>query len=69
MMIDKVIYYFELFLALCGDIARTDISIFALLIVLLAAGMVVYAFYRAIYCSIWPGETSQTHIKRIVLED
>lgn len=68
-MIDKVIYYFDLFLTLCGDIARSDISISALLIVLLAAGVVVYAFYRAIYCVIWPGETSQAHIKRIVLED
>ena len=67
-MIDKAIYYFELFLSLCGDIGSSEISILALLVVLIAAAMVVYAFYRAIFCMIWPGEISETHIKRTILD-
>lgn len=68
-MIDKVIYYFELFLSLCGEIADSGITVYALTVVLVAAGVVVYAFYRAIVCFFWPGETATTHIKRTVLED
>lgn len=68
-MFDAAAYYFKLFLTLCGDIVSSDISIPALLIVFFAAAVVVYAFYQAIICTIWPGETSSAHIKRKVLED
>ncbi len=68
-MIDKATYYFELFLSLCGNIGTSEISIPALLVVLIAAAVVVYAFYRAIFCMIWPGETSEAHIKRTILDD
>jgi hypothetical protein len=68
-MFEEATYYFKLFLTLCGDIVSSDISMAALLIVVFSTGVVIYAFYQAIICTIWPGETSSAHIKRKVLED
>ncbi len=68
-MIEKALYYFELFMTLCGDFVTSDISIFSWVLVLIAFIMVVYAFYKTIMYMLWPGELSPNHIKRTVLND
>jgi hypothetical protein len=68
-MKETIAYYFQVFLSLCGELFTGYTSIFELAIVLLAFLVVVYAFYKAITLSLWPGETSKNHIKRTVLED
>lgn len=64
---DRIIYYFDLFISLCGDV--TSASLFGIIVVVLATITLIYAFYRAVYVSIWPGEVEPDHIKRRILSE
>ncbi|MCG8432900.1 MAG: hypothetical protein MJA83_02585 [Gammaproteobacteria bacterium] len=66
---ERVIYYFELLATLCGFDGRSGYSIPGMIVVLLALVAVIYAFYRAIISTIWPGETARSHIKHRILSD
>lgn len=68
-MIEKVNYYFELFISLCGYNGSDDSTYIGWMIVLLSTAVVVYAFYVAISRAIWPGEQSRSHIKYRVFDD
>lgn len=43
-------------------------SILDLILVTASLLVVLYAFYQAIRCTMWPGERSPDHIKRRILE-
>ncbi len=64
---DRVGYYMELLASACGFDAPDAITKSGLVVVLLATCVLIYAFYRAVYVTIWPGETNADHIKRRVL--
>ncbi len=66
---DSVNYYIELLASVCGFETPDTIEMFGLVVVLLATFILIYAFYRAIFLTIWPGETSADHIKRRVLNE
>ncbi len=61
---DRVGYYIELLASVCGFDAPDTITRFGLVVVFLATGVLIYAFYRAVYVTIWTGETNADHIKR-----
>ncbi|MFT5350150.1 MAG: hypothetical protein ACI909_003641 [Planctomycetota bacterium] len=64
---DRVNYYFELLASVCGFDSPDTITALGLSVVLLATCILIYSFYRAVYVTIWPGETNLNHIKRRVL--
>ena len=64
---DRANYYIELLASVCGFGSPDTITTLGLVVVLLATCVLIYAFYRAVYVTIWPGETSADHIKRRVL--
>ncbi len=64
---DRVSYYIELLASMCGFDNPDTVTTFGLVVVIIATFILIYAFYRAIYVTIWPGETSVDHIKRRVL--
>jgi len=66
---DSVNYYIELLATVCGFETPDTIDTFGLAVVLLATLVLIYAFYRAILLTIWPGEISADHIKRRVLNE
>ncbi len=64
---DRANYYIGLLASVCGFESPDTITTLGLAVVLLATCVLIYAFYRAVYVTIWPGETSADHIKRRVL--
>jgi len=69
-MIERVQYYVDLILTLCGyDGVVADVSWSAIAVVVTAFFVVMYAFYKAVIYTLWPGETKESHIKRMVLGD
>jgi len=69
-MTERVQYYIDLILTLCGyDGVVTDVSWIAIAVVVTALVVVMYAFYKAVIYTLWPGETKGSHIKRMVLGD
>ncbi len=66
---DTVRYYIELLATMCGFETPDTITTFGLAVVLIAMFILIYAFYRAILVTIWPGETNANHIKRRVLNE
>lgn len=66
---DKLHYYVDLLATLCGFDSPETISTFGIVFVLLAAVVLIYAFYRAVFLTIWPGENNRHHIKWRVLDD
>lgn len=68
-MIERVRYYLDLLAALCGFDSPEEISTFGIVMVALAAATLIFACYRALTLTLWPGEKNVDHIKRRVLED
>ncbi len=68
-MTDRLRYYIDLLAALCGFDSPQTVSAFGIVFVLLAAVVLIYAFYRALLLTLWPGEQDSQHIKWRVLED
>jgi len=64
---DRVRYYLELLASMCGFDKPDAITTSGLVIVVFATVILIFAFYRAVLITIWPGETSTDHIKRLVL--
>ncbi len=62
-MIDRVNYYLDLLITLCGFNGNDDSLYIGWTIVILSTGVVVFAFYQAITKAIWPGEIDLNHIK------
>lgn len=68
-MIERIDYYLELLITLCGFNGNDDSVVVGWSIVLLSTGIVIYAFYQAIVNCLWPGETEQGHVKYQVLDE
>ncbi len=68
-MIEKVSYYLDFFITLCGFDGNDSTGYFAWLIVILATIVVIYAFYEGISKMLWPGETDQRHIKYQIFDE
>lgn len=68
-MTDRLSYWFDLLLTACGLDGAGDFSAFGILTVLGAAAVLVYAAYRALTATLWPGETDPYHIKHRVIRD
>jgi hypothetical protein len=64
---DVVNYYIQLLASLCGFSTTDSITRSGSAVVIFATFVLIYAFYRAIYVAIWPGEANIDHIKRRVL--
>ena len=62
-------YYVDLLASLCGFDIPDKVSTFGILVVVFATLILVYAFYKAVALTIWPGESNPEHIKRRVLVD
>jgi hypothetical protein len=52
-----------------GQPIRETHSAVEWILVGIAAGTVVYAFYQAVLHTLYPGETSIDHVKRRILDD
>ncbi len=68
-MIERLRYYADLLVTLCGFDSPEQVSLFGVVIVVLASALLIYACYRALLLTVWPGEQETRHIKRRVLED
>ena len=68
-MMERLRYYVDLLAALCGFDSPDRVSAFGVSIVMLAAAALIYACYRAVLLTLWPGEQGTDHIKRRVLDD
>mgnify|MGYP003477953535 CR=1 FL=1 len=68
-MLDRLLYYLDAAIALCGFDGTDEYTVFGWVVVGIASAVVIYSFYEAITKAIWPGETSLSHIKYRVLED
>ena len=68
-MTDRLSYWFDLLLTACGLDGAGDNLLFGLIVVLTAAVALVYAAYRALTATLWPGETDPYHIKHRVIRD
>ncbi len=66
---EKLAYYIDLLITLCGFDGSNDNTWFAWLMVILSALLVIYAFYFAITKAIWPEEDNKQHIKYQILDD
>ena len=64
---DRVNYYFDLLASVCGFDSPDAITKSGLVVVIVATFVLIYAFYRAILLTIYPGETNADHIKRYIL--
>ena len=64
---ERLNYYLEMLANICGFSSPDSISALGLIVVAMASCVLVYAVYRAIFITIWPGETSANHIKRRIL--
>jgi len=62
-MIDRVKYYVDLLISLCGFDGSDDSLIVGWIVVVISTMIVIYAFYQAITKAIWPGEKDTNHIK------
>ena len=62
-------YWLDLVATLCGFDASENLSAVEVALVLAALAVLVYAAYRAITCTFWPGEVDEAHIKYRVLAD
>lgn len=68
-MTERIRYYVDLLAALCGFDSPQEVSAFGIAMVALAAATLIYACYRALTLTLWPGERGADHIKRRVLDD
>lgn len=68
-MIERLQYYADLLVALCGFDSPEQVSLFGVVIIILAAALLIYACYRALLLTLWPGEQETDHIKQRVLDD
>ena len=68
-MTERLRYYVDLLATLCGFDSPEQVSAFGVLIVILATAVLIYACYRAVLLTVWPGERGTDHIKRRVLDD
>ena len=68
-MSDLIRYYIDMLATLCGFDAPATLEIPGFTIVLLAAAVLVYACFRAILLSAWPGEHDAGHVKCRILHD
>ena len=68
-MTERIRYYIDLLATLCGFDSPQEVSAFGMVMVALAAATLIYACYRALTLTLWPGECSADHIKRRILED
>lgn len=66
---DQLRYLVDALAALCGFDSPQEIGVGGVLVVILAAGLLVYVVYRAALLSLWPGEAGSDHIKRRVLDE
>lgn len=66
---DSLNYYLNRFLELCGLENITLYQLPGLIVTLIAIVIVIYAFYRAVITTLWPGETCHEHIKHSILEE
>ena len=64
---DTLRYWMEVVLALCGIDASASVP--GIVAVLSAFVVLVFAAWRAVACSFWPGETDARHIKYRILAD
>lgn len=67
-MSDKIQYYIDILLAACGFDGSSGLPWLDVVVVSIAAFIVVYAVYRMIVCSLWPGETDHHHVKYSILD-
>ncbi len=53
----------------CGPQAAADPAALDRVLVGVASAIVVFAFYKALRHTLWPGERDRTHIKRRILDE
>lgn len=68
-MIEKLFYYIELFITLCGYDGTDGSSLFGAVVVIISSMIVLYSFYFAASRTIWPKSTDGYPIKYSILED
>lgn len=68
-MIDRIVYYIDLLIALCGFDGTDEYTVFGWVVVSLSLALVIYVCYEAVSKTIWPGETDKNHIKYRILAD
>ena len=63
-------YYIDLLASLCGFDIPAEVSTFGILVVIFASLILIYAFYKAVALTLWPGESNHNHIKyRVLVEE
>ena len=66
---ERLRYYADLLATVCGFDSPEQISALGIFFVVLAAAALIYACYRALLLTLWPGEDDADHVKRRVLEE
>lgn len=68
-MSDSIRYFVDVIATLCGFDSPESLSLAGLSGVALAAVILIYACFRAVLLTVWPGERETCHIKRRVIRD
>ena len=68
-MTDRLQYWIDLFVTACGLESAGEYSVVGVVAVAAAAAVLVYAAYRALTATLWPGETDPDHIKHHFVRD
>ena len=68
-MSERLRYYLELAITLCGFDGSEGSAVFGWGVVITATALVIYAFYQGIVSMLDPGERDRGHIKYRVLTD
>lgn len=68
-MSNSIRYVVDVIATLCGLDSPDELSVPGLCGVLLAAVILVYACFRAVLLTAWPGENDTHHVKNRVLRD
>jgi len=66
---DRLQYWIDLLVTACGLDGAGEYSLAGIVTVLTAAAVLVYAAYRALTATLWPGETDPDHIKHRFIRD
>jgi len=68
-MIDRINYYIELAITLCGFDGSAGNASLGWVVVGTSTVLVIYAFYAGLLHMIRPAEHDQTHIKYLILDE
>ena len=68
-LLEQLRHWLDVVATACGLDSASDASVAGLAAVALAGATLVFAAYRAVTATLWPGETDPRHVKHRMLRD